>query len=54
MIEYKIVGGEYMDSMGDSPFLTFEYTLFAKSRDDAMEKFHTIFPGCVCVTVAKA
>lgn len=51
MFEYKIVGGEYFDAMVEDSFTTFDYSLFAVDREDAMEKFHTIFPGCVCMSV---
>ncbi len=51
MKNFMIVGGEYVDPMIEESFLTFNYPLVAKDRQDAIEKFHIIFPGCVCVSV---
>ena len=51
MKSFMIVGGEYVDPMIKESFVTFDYPIFAKDRQDAIEKFHIIFPSCVCVSV---
>ena len=51
MKQFKFVGGEYVDLMIKESFVRFAYSLFAKSREEAVEKFHIVFPGCVMISV---
>lgn len=51
MKKFTFIGGEYIEPTVPESFVTFDYSLFATDRKDAVEKFHTIFPGCVLVEV---
>ena len=51
MRKFTFVGGEYVEPTVPESFVTFDYSLFAADRAAAVEKFHTVFPGCVLVKV---
>jgi hypothetical protein len=53
MQRYSFIGGEYVVPSIPESFVTFSYSLFAYSREEAVEKFAIIFPGCTMVSVKK-
>jgi hypothetical protein len=51
MKQFVITGGERTDPRVAESYYTFEYPLFAANRQEAVEQFHTIFPGIDLVAV---
>lgn len=51
MTKFNIIGGEYIDPSIPESAVTFSYTLFASSVDDAKEKFSIVFPSCWIVSI---
>ena len=51
MKQFVITGGEYIDPMIPESFVTFGYPIQARTRTQAIEMFHVIFPGCVMVEI---
>jgi hypothetical protein len=51
---FNVVGGEYIDARYPESFVTFNFQVVGRNAEEAADAFHTVFPGCVLVSMKKA